>query len=159
MLYHRLQTLKLAAAEMAANHQPARLNPIAVELGISTPLPIIDISASDNKHAAEGYYAHLLELCERYFEQEIDQGTYEENLRMMWGTKAFPLFTVDKMVSALIKHVHSINGEAKCQDMLLLLERDRQRGTTTLRQQIAYRMEAESLLDTDDHLYKFEWVR
>lgn len=66
---------------------------------------IIDVSADDDKHAAEGYYPYLLELCEKYFESELDQSTYEENLRMMWGIKAFPLFTVDKMVSALIKHV------------------------------------------------------
>lgn len=105
MLYHRLQTLKLSAEEMAATDRPSRLNPIAVELGISNPLPIIDVSADDDKHAAEGYYPYLLELCEKYFESELDQSTYEENLRMMWGIKAFPLFTVDKMVSALIKHV------------------------------------------------------
>lgn len=110
MLYHRLQTLKVAAQEMAASKAPSRLNPLAVELGISNPLPIIDLVSPEHKHPAEGYYAYMLELCERLFENEIDTSTYEENLRMMWGTKSFYLFTVDKQIQSLIKHVSPSNA-------------------------------------------------
>ncbi len=76
----------------------------------------------------------------------------------MAGIKAYPLFTLDKLINALVKHVHTINSDGKCQDLVALLEKDRAREHTTPRQQIAYRMEAEGAIGVDDALYRIEWV-
>lgn len=54
--------------------------------------------------------------------------------------------------------IHTINGDAKCQDLLTLLEKDRAKEFTTQRQQIAYRMEAEGIIGAEDPLYRLEWV-
>lgn len=54
--------------------------------------------------------------------------------------------------------VHTINSDAKCQDIVSLLEKDRARSATTPRQQIAYRMAVESILASDENLYRVEWV-
>lgn len=105
MLYHRLQTLKIAAQSMAELHSIDRLSPLAVKMGLATPLPLIDTPALEGRPPEEAYYLHLLEQCERLFDNEIDSSTFEESLRLMWGIKAFPLYTVDRMVSAIIKHV------------------------------------------------------
>lgn len=59
----------------------------------------------------------------------------------------------------LTLQIHTINGDSKCHDLVALLERDRARESTTPRQQIAYRMEAEELIGTDDSLYRVEYVR
>lgn len=160
-------------AKRAREHYQ-RLNPLAVELGLVVPVPVID--TGDNP--AEHYYAHALDLAEKLFDGDITQVDFEEHLRYMGGIHAYPLFTIDKLVSGLIKHVnnlsiwlsscdeadceaqiHTINGDNKCQDLVTLLEKDRAREYTTPRQQIAYRMEAEATIGAEESLYRLEWVR
>lgn len=55
--------------------------------------------------------------------------------------------------------IHTINSDGRCQDIFTLLEKDRARDSTTPRQQIAYRMEVEQVLNQDENLYRLEWVR
>ena len=154
-IYHRLAAFKDLARLLAEQPAHQRLNPLAVDLGLATPMSIID----DLDHNPAGqYYPHLLELAEKLFDGEIDQQTYEEQLRYMAGIKAYPLFTLDKLINAVVKHVHTINSDGKCQDLVGLLEKDRAREFTTPRQQIAYRMEAEGAIGVDDALYRIEWI-
>ncbi|KAK4705607.1 paired amphipathic helix protein Sin3a, partial [Phenoliferia sp. Uapishka_3] len=152
-LYHRLSDFKIEMNKLAVMHYQ-RLSPLAIDLGLTTPVPVID--AGDNP--AEHYYAHTLDLSEKLFDGEISQADFEEHLRYMGGIHAYPLFTIDKLVSGVIKHIHTINGDQKCQDLVTLLEKDRAREYTTPRQQIAYRMEAESTIGADESLYRLEWV-
>lgn len=100
-IYHRLATFKELTAQLAAEHTHRRLNPLAVELGLTVPVPVID----EGDNPAERYYEHALDLAEKLFDGDIDQQTYEEQLRYMGGVKAYPLFTLDKLVSTVIKHV------------------------------------------------------
>lgn len=55
--------------------------------------------------------------------------------------------------------IHTVNSDSRCQDLVTLLEKDRARDFITTRQQIAYRMEAESAIGAEDPLYRVEWVR
>lgn len=64
-------------------------------------MPIID--QGDNP--ALRYYEHALDLAEKLFDGDVDQTTYEEQLRYMVGIDAYPLFTVDKLIQTVIKHV------------------------------------------------------
>ncbi|BGP01202.1 hypothetical protein NBRC10513v2_002153 [Rhodotorula toruloides] len=153
-MYHRLLAFKQLAADLASAHRDKRLNPIGVDLGLSAPVPVVDTGDNPPEH----YYEHMLELAEKLFDGEIDQQTYEEQLRYMAGVRAYPLFTLDKLISTAIKHIHTINSENRCQDIVTLLEKDRARQTTTPRQQIAYRMEVEQVLGTDEHIYRIEWM-
>lgn len=69
-------------------------------------------------------YLYLLDACEKVFENELDQATFEEHMRWFFGTKvwltligtlrgllihhfvkAYYLFTLDKVVMAIIKQV------------------------------------------------------
>jgi paired amphipathic helix protein Sin3a len=174
-VYHRLATFKELTAQLAAEHSHRRLNPLAVELGLAIPAPVVD----DGDNPAERYYEHALDLAEKLFDGDIDQQTYEEQLRYMGGVKAYPLYTVDKLISTIIKHVsrwlatfprsaeadpfhfkpqiHTVNSDSRCQDLVTLLEKDRARDFITTRQQIAYRMEAEAI-GAEDPLYRIEWV-
>ncbi|GAA5851400.1 hypothetical protein JCM9279_001054, partial [Rhodotorula babjevae] len=154
-IYHRLLAFKQLSADLAASSASARrLNPLGVELGLSTPVPVVD--TGDNP--AEHYYEHMLDLAEKLFDGDVDQQTYEEQLRFMAGIRSYPLFTLDKLVSTVIKHIHTINSDNRCQDIVALLEKDRRQLVTTPRQQIAYRMEVESVLNPDENLYRLEWI-
>ncbi|GAA5824019.1 hypothetical protein JCM3770_004993, partial [Rhodotorula araucariae] len=154
-IYHRLLAFKRLAADLAAAGATARrLNPLGVKLGISTPISAVDTG----DHPAEHYYEHLLDLAEKLFDGDVDQQTFEEQLRYMGGIRSYPLFTLDKLVSTVIKHIHTINSDNRCQDLVTLLEKDRRQAVTTPRQQIAYRMEVESVLGQDENLYRLEWI-
>ncbi|GAA5892975.1 hypothetical protein JCM8208_004141 [Rhodotorula glutinis] len=154
-IYHRLIAFKQLSTDLAASSASARrLNPLGVELGLSTPVPVVD--TGDNP--AEHYYEHMLDLAEKLFDGDVDQQTYEEQLRFMAGIRSYPLFTLDKLVSTVIKHIHTINSDNRCQDIVALLEKDRRQVVTTPRQQIAYRMEVESVLNPEENLYRLEWI-
>lgn len=57
---------------------------------------------------SNGYYIALLETIEHFFEGETDQQAYEEGVRYIFGIEAYTMFTVDKVIQALIKQVSSI---------------------------------------------------
>lgn len=76
-------------------------------------------------------YMYLLDACEKVFDNELDQATFEEHMRWFFGTKASPLnfffalvtglqyfisllpqayqiFTLDRVITAIIKQVSQI---------------------------------------------------
>ncbi|GAA5916036.1 uncharacterized protein JCM6883_001977 [Sporobolomyces salmoneus] len=154
VMYHRLLSFKRLASELAQTGQHRRLSPLGPDLGLSLPVGVVDTG----ENPAEHYYDYALELAEKLFDGDVDQQTYEEQLRYMGGIRSYPLFTLDKLISTVIKHIHTINSDAKCQDIVSLLEKDRARSVTTPRQQIAYRMAVESILSSDENLYRIEWI-
>lgn len=172
-LYHRLLTFKRQMWALAENPERyQRLNPLAVELGLAAPVPVID----EGENPAVHFYEHALELAEKFFDQEIDGGAFEEYLRYMGGINVYPLFTIDKLIQTLIKHVRvrsssalfcahtrecaqvrTAHSDAKCHAVMSLLEKDRMRESTPPSQQIAYRMETEAAIGNED-VYRLEWL-
>ncbi len=62
------------------------------------------------------------------------------------------------MTKADCIQTQTVLGDLKSQELFALLQRDRATETTTTRQQIAYRMQAEGVLGPDENLYKIEHV-
>ncbi len=135
-------------------YQP--INPSASLLGLTDPLtaPILE---GDNPAAR--FYPQLLDICEKLFDGEIDQVAYEEGLRHMFGIDAYPGFTFDKVIAQILKQVTTILGDVRSQELWALLQRDRASDTTTGKQQIAYRTQAERVLAPEENLFKISWVR
>ena len=50
-------------------------------------------------------YTVMLELIEKQFDGEMELPTFEECLRYIYGTKAYIMFTVDKLVQNMTKYV------------------------------------------------------
>jgi paired amphipathic helix protein Sin3a len=106
MLYSRLKTFKDIANGLsgdAAGYQP--VNPLAKELGLTDPAAAI---LEEGPNPAAHFYHHLLDQCEKLFDGEIDTPTFEETVRFMYGIKAYPAFTLDKVVAGVIKHCQTI---------------------------------------------------
>lgn len=98
-----MKKCKDTAAELAADNKHP-INPIAIKLGLAEPdTQFYGIEAGENP--AQHYYTHLLSMAERLFENEVDAATYEETLRLMFGTKAYIMFTLDRVVGAIVKQV------------------------------------------------------
>jgi paired amphipathic helix protein Sin3a len=101
------------------------------------------------------YYDTLLDLSEKFFDGELDGNTFEESIRYMFGIEGYLVFTLDKVVGALIKAAQVIMTDSKCQELQSIMEGDKGQ---EYKDHIARRMKAESIVGKDENLYRIEWV-
>jgi paired amphipathic helix protein Sin3a len=88
---------------------------------------------------------------------EIDANEFEDKVRNMFWTSGYLMFTVDKLVQAIVKQLQTIALDAKSIDLIGLYKRDREKKTTSSRQEALYRLGAESIIQ-DDSIYRLEFV-
>lgn len=55
-----------------------------------------------------GYYNALLKLIDRFFDDELDQHVFEECARYIFGTKAYTMFTIDKLMISIMRQVSRV---------------------------------------------------
>lgn len=103
------------AKELAATGtQP--INPTAIKLGLSEPdIQYFGIEHGD--HPAKQYYNHLLMSAEKLFDGEIDANGFEDLLRVMFGTKGYIMFTLDRVLSTIIKQVSRLHESGSVADL------------------------------------------
>lgn len=165
MLYSRLLELKVNGPLVGKFSNP---NPVAIEFGFhSDQYDELDKEVEE----AKSRYPPFLELCKRLIEGEHDITMFEDEVRHLYGTKGYKMYTVDKLIAAMIKQVsdlsfaHSdlslsfLTSDQKTRHILVLYEKDRFEEKTTAREQIVYRIQVEGMLAPEDHLFRFEWVR
>ena len=80
------------------------MNPVAVEMGLVEP-ESTNFGIEGGENPAQHYYMHLLSAAEKLFDGEIDTLTYEETLRIMFQTNAYIMFTLDRVLSQIVKQV------------------------------------------------------
>ncbi|KAF7312114.1 Histone deacetylase complex, SIN3 component [Mycena indigotica] len=175
LLYSRLESCKIIGARLAdEQHMSLLANPVAAALGLDDPagppvvlaqtvLPLAASLPPGSSQPANVVYMYLLHACEKVFDNDLDQLTFEEHMRWFFGEKAYHLFTLDKVIAALVKQVQQIIGDNKCQELWTSLQNvnavvaDGIPMTDT--DIVRYRREAERYVGQDDHLYRMEWVR
>ena len=131
LLYSRLLLCKERSASLA-QQDVFEVNPVALELGlVESSGPGAAIAAQvqqirQQRQQQEGgieerpewlYYTYMLEAWEKVFDSEMDQGTFEENMRFLFGTKVSVGWLVG--LCALILAVGE-GGEQKITDMCSL---------------------------------------
>jgi len=95
MLYSRLLLCHDIGARYAAEKHISLLNnPVAVDLGLDDPNGPATVLAQTIEHLGKSLaddtnvvYLYLLTACEKFFDNELDQGTFEEHMRWFFGTK------------------------------------------------------------------------
>ncbi|KAF8640768.1 hypothetical protein AX17_000418 [Amanita inopinata Kibby_2008] len=168
LLYSRLLMCKDIGTQLAAQkHASLIANKVAVELGLddpSGPSAVLTqtMEVLGERGASEGanvVYMYLLNACEKLFDNEMDQAAFEEHMRWFFGTKAFKLFTLDKLITALVKQVQTILSDSKCQELWSPLQGAQSSEVVTNQDVVRYRREAEKHVGPDDHLYRLQWVK
>lgn len=155
MLYSRLYELKVNGPLTTPHVKFSNPNPVAVEFGFQTDAwEDLDKEVEE----AKSRYPPLLELCKRIIEQDQDNSQFEDAVRHLYGTKGYKIYTVDKLIAAIIKQLSHILTDQKTTSILMLYETDRLREKTTPRDQIIYRIQVEGIIGSDDHVVRFEWV-
>lgn len=153
VVYSRLSYFKDLAASMV--NEPLRTGEVpAAKLSSIAEIVQLDERVAHTEH----YYDLMLESCERLFDNEVEQHVFEEQMRYIFGVKhAYRIFTIDKVVGALIKQVQFVLADPRSQELLELLKRDRALPSPTNQDQLNSRRLAENIIGPDENVYRVDW--
>ncbi|KAI7870014.1 hypothetical protein BDF14DRAFT_1950982 [Spinellus fusiger] len=148
MLYERLMKMKKRSEEIKSDPRKGKtFNRIALDLGFySHSFEDIDLSTS--------YYTALLTVIDRFFEGELDQIVFEESVRYIFVTEAYTMFTIDKLVLAIIKQIQTVTIDTKSVELIKLFRGDQSLDTVSPRTLSVYRLRAEDVIGSDENLYR-----
>ncbi|KAI7871546.1 hypothetical protein BDF14DRAFT_1873462 [Spinellus fusiger] len=157
MAYARLEKLKVEDAEYKLNPgKEEDRNKIALDLGaISRKLSgkAIPQSMRNKMGLNKGHYHALLNLIDKFFEEDMDQQQFEESARYVFGTKAYVIFTIDKLILTLIRHIHHIVTKDVCRDLVHLFKKEHQTEATDIQSIKMYRLQVEDMIGSEDNVY------
>lgn len=169
ILCSRLADIKASEADIRKDIEIRKHHKVANELNIANQR-IEDLFADTGPNA--NYYSQVLDMCEKFIEGDIDSNTFEEGLRSVYVQRGWQLYTIDKLLLAILKFIQTIvpndtkekNPEKeKNADIILRFQRDRERREFTkekgeYQELIAYRRNIEGMLGPDDNVYRIDWV-
>jgi paired amphipathic helix protein Sin3a len=115
------------------------------------------INAQDPYH----YYNEILRMIEDVIKGVGEQSHLEETLRRYYNKNGWQLYTIEKLVSAIVRFVMNIlGGDAKDKsvDITNMFFRDREKPDTTRGQEIQYRKMVERY-SKDGEVYRISYVR
>ncbi|KAJ3087675.1 Transcriptional regulatory protein sin3 [Quaeritorhiza haematococci] len=150
MLYSRLLKMK-ELSEQLANHPPSseKLNPVAVELGLKKPESGYIFNNKDR-------YQDLLENIREWFDGKLESNEFEERSRTMFQTSGYLTFTFDKLTQAIIRQIRDITSDPRCLELTNLYYKDREKPTTSSKQEAVYRLAAEAHVQ-DENIFRMEF--
>jgi paired amphipathic helix protein Sin3a len=106
------------------------------------------------------YYNEILRLCEEIVSGTGELTHLEETLRRYYNKTGWQLYTVDKLVSAILRFIMNILGgdlKDKSLEITNMFFKDREKPDTTRRQEIQYRKTVERF-SKDGEVYRISYV-
>ncbi|KAH8992694.1 hypothetical protein EDB92DRAFT_541726 [Lactarius akahatsu] len=164
VLYSRLHLFKNIAVERV-NDPSFNTRPSVTAMD----LELLEAGGSAGVHEGQGqthvritalqYYELMLETCERLFDNQIEQLAFEDQMREMFGLHdAYKIFTIDKVLASLIKHVQSWEQDPKLEKITKLLWDERRLEAPTVEDHRAFRQQAEGILGPEENLFRVDWL-
>ncbi|KAI9491761.1 hypothetical protein BDB00DRAFT_831346 [Zychaea mexicana] len=151
LVYTRLQKMKLAdIAYRKSPESTKRANKAALDLNADNVV-IHDVEM-DFSH---GYYHALLDLIDLFFDGTVDQASFEECSRYIFGSKAYIMFTIDKLILLLTRHMHHIMSDVRSRQLVELFRTYRNLEHPPDAQQLAtYKLRAEQdVIGPEQNIY------
>ncbi|KAK0442132.1 histone deacetylase complex, SIN3 component [Armillaria borealis] len=157
VMYTRLLKFRNISNQLATEGPQSKAPTIVT--GLSPQATAFIESMSDPNANASHFYELMLESCERLFDNELEQPSFEEQIRLMFGVKeAYKIFTIDKLIGSIIKQVQVILADSKSQELLETLKRDRSIPSLTTQDYLNSRHNAEKVLGPDENLFRIDWL-
>ncbi|EPQ53755.1 hypothetical protein GLOTRDRAFT_139874 [Gloeophyllum trabeum ATCC 11539] len=126
-----------------------------VELLYSRLLLYKHLSGSSSR---QQHYAMLLDACERLFDNDIEQHSFEDQMRQLFGPRdAYRIFTVDKVIGPMIKQIQLALSDSKSMELYELLKKERAITSPVSQDYINLRKQAEAILGPDENLFRIDW--
>lgn len=153
-LYERLLEVKKINAEVTHDLKSRSDVKFAKDLNlISNQLEDLGLQFTKDSDA----YSQLLAISEKLIDGEIEHQWFEESLRQAYRNRAYKLYTIDKVIQSLVKHLHSILQDAHSSAVILLFETDRKKKTTSAKDQIIYRNNVRPEMNADENMFRIEY--
>ncbi|KAK6874702.1 Transcriptional regulatory protein SIN3 [Candida tropicalis] len=153
-LYERLEEIKLMNEKVGEEIRNRKLPQFAKDLNlVSHQLEDMGIEIVGSKDC----YKQVLDLSAKLIEGDIEHQWFEETLRQGYRNKAYKIYTVDKVVQAMIKHMHTMISDTKTSEMMVLFENDRLKPVSSAKEQILYRISVRSLMSADENMFKIAY--
>ncbi|RMZ83954.1 hypothetical protein DV737_g1313, partial [Chaetothyriales sp. CBS 132003] len=162
-LYSRLLSIKANEASVveavSRYRQSGEAKKAAVDLHMIDRGPEVFFESliADSDHH---FYHEILKLCEEVLIGVKDQAMLEETLRRYYNKTGWQLYTVEKLVSAILRFLANIlGGDAKDKsvDIANLFFKDREKLDTTRKQEIQYRKQVERY-SKDGEVYRISYT-
>ena len=162
MLYSRLLAVKVNEPEVHEaisryKSEGREGNKTALSLGM------VDRTPEDHFHntgPGADYYGQILQMCEEVIVGQLEMNQVEETLRRYYNGTGWQLYSVDKLVVAIIRCIWSIlssDNKDKSLDITNLFLKDRDRPDTTRAQEIQYRKQVEKF-SKDGEVYRISFT-
>jgi paired amphipathic helix protein Sin3a len=105
---------EVGAQYAGERHASLLANPVAVALGLDDPngpasvlhqtMDALGKPASEDTNLV---YIYLLSACEKLFDNELDQSTFEEHMRWFFGAKVGSIIVRVTNFLTINRHIHS----------------------------------------------------
>ncbi|TPX52735.1 hypothetical protein SeMB42_g01212 [Synchytrium endobioticum] len=151
LIYSRLLKMKELSREL--NTKPPRsekLNTAAAELGLH-PHPPETLPTDGDR------FGDLMRLVLSMLAARIDQQDYEDRIRNVYQTSAYPMYTVDKLCLAIAKQIQQITCDSTCLELIKVYEKYAVLPALPPRQDIMYRLSAEQFCQEETSLFKLDY--
>jgi paired amphipathic helix protein Sin3a len=106
------------------------------------------------------YYRQIIQMCELVISGLMDLSHLEETLRRFYMQTGWQLYTIDKLLSAIIRFIMNIIGsdsKDKSLDIINLFNKDREKTATSRAQELQYRKQVEKYVK-DGEMYRLSYV-
>ncbi|PNS20411.1 hypothetical protein CAC42_5861 [Sphaceloma murrayae] len=157
ILYERLSKLKASEAEVQDAVKRAKMTKPAIDLGLMEKQPTDffgDTSPSAN------YYKQVLGMFDDFVRSnDMDMAHIEETLRRYYLQSGWQLYSIDKLLSALVRFVIGIiasDSRDKSWEILQCFKKDRVKEETTYQDEMNLRKMVERLIKDGD-TYKINY--
>lgn len=152
IMYTRLYTLKRVSENIHMCPTP-------------TSYPSSSSASSTSVKSKFETYLNLLTCIQNLNCGQLDQSSFEDECRNLFGVKGYSVITIDKLCQALVKVLAKLSNDETSKEILRLYETNKQldktsrAGGLTEAQRLAYRRSVEALTGgTDTKLFRMEWL-
>lgn len=104
------------------------------------------------------FYETLIALLSQLVCGSIDPGVFEERVRFMFGTAAYPIFTFDKLLQGFVKQIQIVLSDPACEQLIRLFDSWNGRKTSMRLSEYSVRMAVESAVPAKENVYRIEYT-
>jgi paired amphipathic helix protein Sin3a len=158
VLYDRLGLIKDSEQDVADDVRRAKMSKPARDLKM---IPFAPETYFSNTGPHANYYRQVLDMCEEVLEGRLDMTHFEDALRHYYMQNGWKLYSIDKLVSAIVRTAGNIvNSELrdKSNELVQLFLKDREKPMTTHKDELTYRKQVEKLVKDGDGVFRIAYV-
>lgn len=89
-------------------------------------------------------------MAQEFVANKMDSTAYEDACRTLFTTQAYPLYTIDRLLHSIVRHLHEVTTDEEAQKLFQLFEYERAREVNDARLMDAYRANCEARLGEDN---------